>query len=59
MGNQNFYGSKGRNIFGTCNVIVKIEKKNKQMVVHTWGKGCNFVGKGYIQKPRTFVSDEQ
>lgn len=29
------------------------------MLVYTWGRGCKFVGKGYTQKPRTFVSHEQ
>lgn len=59
MGNQNVHGSKGRNIVGTCNVIGKIEKKIKQMLVYTWGRGFNFVGKGYTQKPKIFVSHEQ
>lgn len=50
-----------RDVISLVHVMLswKLKKKNKQMVVHTWGKGCNFVGKGYAQKPRTFVSHEQ
>lgn len=60
IGTQNFHGSKGRNIVGTCNVIGKIKKKklNKCLFI-LGGRGCNFVGKDYTQKRRTSVPHEQ
>lgn len=60
VGNQHFPGSKGRNIVGTCNVIVKIKKKKLNKCLFLLSRrGCKFVGKGHQQKPQTLVPDEQ